>query len=94
MCAYYKEVQKLEEKFKGFELHHSYWCFNVEADELSTIASRRKPVQEGVFASNLYEPLMKIKHTKEGIVEGMNSPNNPPAQDNELIETTKHQDWR
>lgn len=39
MCAYYGEVRRLEEKFKGFELHHSYRRFNVEADELSTIAS-------------------------------------------------------
>jgi ribonuclease HI len=37
MRAYYGEVRKLEEKFKGFELHHSYRRFNTEADELSTI---------------------------------------------------------
>lgn len=37
MCAYYGEVRRLEEKFKGFELHHSYKRFNTEADEVSTI---------------------------------------------------------
>ena len=42
MCAYYGEVRKLE-KFKGFELHHSYRHFNAEADELSTIASGGNP---------------------------------------------------
>ena len=32
MCAYYKEVRELEEKFKGFELEHNYRRFNDEAD--------------------------------------------------------------
>jgi hypothetical protein len=39
ICAYYGEVRKLEEKFKGFELQHSYKHFNIEANELLTIAS-------------------------------------------------------
>jgi ribonuclease HI len=56
MCAYYGEVRKLEEKFKGFELHHSYRRFNAETDELSTIASGQKPVLDGVFTSEFYEP--------------------------------------
>jgi ribonuclease HI len=47
MCACYSEVQKLEEKFKGFELHHSYRCFNANADKLLTIVSRRKPIRMG-----------------------------------------------
>lgn len=61
ICAYYGEVRKLEEKFKGFELQHSYKRFNVEADKLLTIASGRKPVPDGVFGSDLYEPSVKIK---------------------------------
>lgn len=65
MCAYYGEVCKLEEKFKGFELHHSYRRFNVEADELSTIVSGRKPIPDGVFASDLHKPSMKIKPPEE-----------------------------
>jgi hypothetical protein len=52
MFAYYSEVWKLE-KFKGFELYHSYKCFNAEAEELSTIASGQKLVSDGVFTSDL-----------------------------------------
>jgi hypothetical protein len=65
MCAYYIEVQKLEEKFKGFEQHHTYRRFNAEADELSTIASGRKLVPDGVFAFNLYEHSVKVQQPKE-----------------------------
>lgn len=61
MCAYYREVRKLEEKFKGFELEHNYRRFNEEADRLSTIASGPEPVPKGVFASDLYEPSFKIE---------------------------------
>lgn len=61
MCMYYGKVRKLEEKFKGFELHHSYRHFNAETDELSTIASGQKPVPDGVFASELYEPSVETK---------------------------------
>ena len=61
MCAYYGE---LEEKFKAFEPHHSYKRFNTEADELSTIALGQKPVSNGVFASDLYEPTIKTRQVK------------------------------
>lgn len=61
MCTYYIEVQKLEEKFKGFEQHHTYRRFNAEADELSTIASERKPILDEVFTFNLYEPSVKVQ---------------------------------
>lgn len=57
MHTFYDEVQRLEEKYKGFKLHHSYRRFNAEADKLSTIVSGRKPVLEGIFAYNIYEPL-------------------------------------
>jgi hypothetical protein len=63
MCAYYGEVQKLEEKLKGFELHYSYICFNAEANELSTTTSGRKPILNEVFAFDLYKPSVKIKQT-------------------------------
>jgi hypothetical protein len=61
MCAYYSKVYKLEENFKGFELHHTYRHFNPEANKLSTIASRQKPFLDGVFTFDLHEPSMKIK---------------------------------
>jgi ribonuclease HI len=87
MCAYYGEVRKLEEKFKGFELHHSYRRFNAEANELSTIASGRKLVSDGVFASDLYEPSVKIKQVEEESAEGTNGPNTSPAHTDELVAT-------
>lgn len=65
MRVYYDEVRKLEEKFKGFELHHSYRHFNAEADELSTIASGRMPVLDGIFTSDLYEPTIKSGRRKQ-----------------------------
>jgi ribonuclease HI len=65
MFAYYNEVHELEEKIKGFKLHHSYRRFNAEADKLSTIASGRKPVPDGVFASDLYEPSMKSSKQRD-----------------------------
>ena len=65
MCAYYKEVRRLKERFKGFELKHNYRSFNEEADRLLTIASGREPVPEGVFSSDLYEPSVKIEHPGE-----------------------------
>ena len=65
MCAYYKEVRKLEEKFKGFELEHNYRRFNEEADRLSTIASGREPVPDGVFASDLYKPSVTTESSDE-----------------------------
>ena len=54
ICACYDEARKLEENFKGFELHHNYRRFNVDADELLTIVSGKKPVPDGIFASELY----------------------------------------
>lgn len=92
MCAYYGEVRKLEEKFKGFELHHSYKCFNAEADELSLIAWGQKPIPDEVFASNLYEPLVKIKQAKEESAEGTNGPNTSPAHTGQLAALADQQD--
>ena len=67
MCAYYREVHKLEEKFKGFELEHNYRHFNEEVDRLSTIAFGREPVPEGVFVSDLHEPFVKIEQSDEEV---------------------------
>ena len=39
MEAYCAEVQKLEEKFDGIELHHVLWRDNEEADALAKLAS-------------------------------------------------------
>jgi hypothetical protein len=57
MRTYYDEVQKLEEKFRGFEMHHSYRRFNAEAVELSTIESGRKASQMGSSPLTSTSPL-------------------------------------
>jgi hypothetical protein len=93
MLAYYNKVRRLEEKFKGFKLHHSYKRFNSKADELSTITSGRKPILDGVFASDLHEPSTKIKQTQEGVGEADNQGASPVGT-GELVATTDQQDWR
>lgn len=80
MCAYCNGVCKLEEKFKGFELHHNYRCFNAEANELSTIALGQKLVLDEVFTSNLYEPSVKIKQQEEELSKATDDQVTPVAQ--------------
>jgi hypothetical protein len=58
-------------KIKGFEMHHSYRRFNAAADKLSTIASGRNPVLDGVFASDLYEPSTKSSNQMDKRVRRM-----------------------
>jgi hypothetical protein len=65
MFAYYSEVRRLEEKFKGFKQHHNNRRFNGEAKELSTIASGQKLVLDGVFAYDLHKSSVNIKQTQE-----------------------------
>ena len=43
MEAYNTEVQKVEDKFDGNELHHVLHWDNEEADALARLASSRKP---------------------------------------------------
>ena len=43
MEAYCVEVQKLEDKFDGIEVHHVLWWDNEEANSLARLASSRKP---------------------------------------------------
>jgi hypothetical protein len=94
MLAYYNEVQRLEERFKGFELHHSYRRLNDDADELSSIASGRKPVLYGVFASDIHEPSMKIKQVQEGHTEEADGHYTSTTKTGELVATINQQDWR
>lgn len=79
MCAYYNELRKLEKKFKGFELHHSYRRFNTEADKPSNITSERKLVLDRVFASNIYEPIVKIKQSEEELGKATDDQVTPEA---------------
>jgi hypothetical protein len=56
MEAYCLEVQKLEDKFGGIELHHILRCDNKEANTLATLASSQKPPSPRVFLNVLDAP--------------------------------------
>jgi hypothetical protein len=94
MCAYYVEVQRVEEKFKSFELHHSYRRFNAEADKLSTITLGRKPILDGVFTIDLYGPSMKIKRAQGEQDNQADDRAAPAAHTDEVVATTDQLDWR
>ena len=49
MEAYCSEVRKLEAKFDGIEYHHILRDYNVAADVLAKLGSKRALVPGGVF---------------------------------------------
>jgi hypothetical protein len=61
MNVYYLEVRKLEDKFRGIELHHVLWKHNNDADALSKMAAQRDPTPSGVFVNDLHAPSIRIK---------------------------------
>ena len=61
MDAYYQEVRKLEERFRGLELHHIPQKQNPEADALAKMADERNSVPSGVFVNNLNTPSAREK---------------------------------
>ena len=67
----------MEEKFKGFKLHHSYRRFNTRANEHSTIASGQKPILDGVFTSNLYEPSYRSTNWRKFRASGLTTKSLP-----------------
>ena len=56
MAAYCQEVRKLEDKFRGIELHQVPRKDNDAADFLMKLAARRVPSPDGVFIIDLHEP--------------------------------------
>jgi hypothetical protein len=64
MEAYYKEVQRLEDKFHGLELNHVAHIYNEAADELMKIASNRTMVPHDVFSRDLHEPSVDARTTE------------------------------
>ena len=56
MVAYCQEMCKLEDKFRGIELHHVPRKDNDAADFLTKLAVRRVPSLDGVFINDLHEP--------------------------------------
>ena len=62
--AYCAEVQKLEDKFDGIELHHVLRWDNEEANLLARLASSHKPPPHGAFLDVLDAPLICLKGDK------------------------------
>ena len=56
MDAYSKEVQKLEGKFQGLELHHVPRKDNSNADAIVKMAAERKLAPGGIFVNDLNTP--------------------------------------
>ena len=57
MEAFCAEVQKLEDKFDGIELHHVLRWDNEEADALARPVSSMKPPPPRIFLDVLDAPL-------------------------------------
>jgi hypothetical protein len=55
MNAYYADVRKLENHFKGLEFHHVSRDNNVAVDVLSKLGSKRALVPTSVFIQDLYK---------------------------------------
>ena len=60
MAAYYQEVRKLKDKFRGIELHHVPQKDNTSADFHTKLVARREPPVDGVFVNDLHEPSAHI----------------------------------
>ena len=60
MEAYYREVRKLEDQFRGLELIHVAQRYNEVADELAKIVSTRGTVPLDAFSRDLLEPSIDL----------------------------------
>jgi hypothetical protein len=60
MNTYYLEVCKLEDKFRGIELHHVPQKDNNDADALFKMAAQRDPPPSGVFVNDLHAPSIRV----------------------------------
>jgi ribonuclease HI len=69
MAAYCQAVCDLDGKFHGLELHHVLCDYNKAADVLAKTASSRKPVPNGVFASDQHAPSVRVEGEKPLEVE-------------------------
>ena len=81
MDAYCKEIRKLEAHFYGLEFHHVLRDYNVAADVLSKLGSKRALVPAGVFMQALNSPTVKIEEeppTKPDLAPAPRSRRNPP----------------
>ena len=86
MDTYCKEIRKLESYFYGLQFHHILRDYNVEADVLSKLGSKRALVPAGVFVQALNSPIVKIKE------ELPTKPDLVPALGQEVLIAAS--DWR
>ncbi|XP_039834499.1 uncharacterized protein Mb2253c-like [Panicum virgatum] len=86
MDAYCKEIRKLEAHFYGLEFHHVLRDYNVAADVLFKLGSKRALIPAGVFVQALNSPTVKIEE------EPPTKPDLAPALGQEVLVTDP--DWR
>ncbi|XP_039841626.1 uncharacterized protein Mb2253c-like [Panicum virgatum] len=86
MDAYCKEIHKLEAHFYGQEFHHVLRDYNVAADVLSKLDSKRALVPAGVFVQALNSSTIKIEE------EPPTKPDLAPALGQEVL--VADPDWR
>jgi len=60
MAAYCQAVRLLEENFDSLELVHIPRRFNEAADQLAKMGSERRPVPNGIFASDQHKPSIRL----------------------------------
>ncbi|XP_039841801.1 uncharacterized protein LOC120702100 [Panicum virgatum] len=86
MDDYCKEIRKVEAYFYGLEFHHVLRDYNVAADILSKLGSKRALIPAGVFVQALNFPTVKIEE------EPPTKPDLAPAPGQEVLVTDL--DWR
>jgi len=86
MDAYYKEIRKLEAHFYCLEFHHVLRDYNMAADVLSKLGSKRALVLAGIFLQALNSPTVKIEE------EPPTKPDLVPALGQEVL--VADPDWR
>ncbi|XP_066311220.1 uncharacterized protein [Miscanthus floridulus] len=79
MVAYYREVQRLEDKFDSLKLNHIPRRLNEAADALAKAAFGRELVPMSVFASDQHKPSMRYN----GLEQAHNGLSNPASGANQ-----------
>ena len=78
MAAYYDEVQKLEERFDGLELH-ILRRDNLAAGTLAKIASSKGPAPLGVFINDAHEPSVRAIRSDDQTMGAASKAVRPPS---------------
>jgi ribonuclease HI len=93
MKAYCDEVRRLEERFKGFELHHVLRRDNEAADFLAKLASSRGSPPPGVFVDDLYKSSVRLEGPDKPPADlTAEQPTGPELPTNMVLEV--YRDWR